>query len=165
MNLQVTSFLPLILQLQLFRKAVHNYYIRVLYATFMLQKFYMFSLLASLGNFTFRGIMCTHAILEQKFCVNHAILNSLARDLQDAHVLSPQGRSSLHNGSVLYRSAILSKKKKTESYVFLSYVSWIGHILRRNCLLHDAIEAQMTEVKGVGKRRTQLLDDLRNRRY
>ena len=40
----------------------------------------------------------------------------------------------------------------------------IGHILRRNCLLHDAIEGQMTEVKGVGRRRTQFLDDLRNRR-
>ena len=40
---------------------------------------------------------------------------------------------------------------------------WIGHILRRNCLV-DAIEGQMTEVKGVGRRRTQLLDDLRNRR-
>ena len=44
----------------------------------------------------------------------------------------------------------------------------IGHILRRNCLLHDAIEGQMTEVKGVGgrrrRRRTQLLDDLRNRK-
>ena len=41
---------------------------------------------------------------------------------------------------------------------------WIGHILTINCLLHDAIEGQMTEVKGVGRRRTQLLDDLRNRR-
>ena len=41
--------------------------------------------------------------------------------------------------------------------------NWIGHILRRNCVLHDAIEGQMTEVEGVG-RRTQLLDDLRNRR-
>ena len=39
--------------------------------------------------------------------------------------------------------------------------NWIGHILRRNCLLHDAIERQMTELKGVGRRRTQLLDDLR----
>ena len=29
---------------------------------------------------------------------------------------------------------------------------------------NDAIEGQMTEVKGVGRRRTQLLDDLRNRR-
>ena len=36
--------------------------------------------------------------------------------------------------------------------------------LRRNCLLHDTIEGQMMEVKGVGRKRTQLLDDLRNRR-
>ena len=43
--------------------------------------------------------------------------------------------------------------------------NWIGHILRRNCLLRDAIEGQMTEVKGVGRRRrTPQLDDLRNRR-
>ena len=41
---------------------------------------------------------------------------------------------------------------------------WIDNILRRNCLLHDAIEGQMTEVKGVRGRRTQLLDDLRNRK-
>ena len=27
-------------------------------------------------------------------------------------------------------------------------VNWIDHILRRNCLLHDAIEGQMTEVKA-----------------
>ena len=38
--------------------------------------------------------------------------------------------------------------------------NWIGHILRKNCLLHDAIEGQMMEVKGVGRRRIQLLDDL-----
>ena len=43
--------------------------------------------------------------------------------------------------------------------------NWIGHILTRNSLLHDAIEGQMMEVKGVGRRNTQLLDDLRNRRY
>jgi hypothetical protein len=43
-------------------------------------------------------------------------------------------------------------------------VNWIGHILRRNCFFHYAIEGQMTEVKGLGRGRTQLLDDLRNRR-
>ena len=44
--------------------------------------------------------------------------------------------------------------------------SWIGRILRRNCLLHDAIEGQTTEVKGVGRRTTQFPNDLRNsRRY
>ena len=31
--------------------------------------------------------------------------------------------------------------------------NWIGHILRRNCLHHDAIDGHMTEVKGVGRRR------------
>ena len=31
--------------------------------------------------------------------------------------------------------------------------NWIGHILRRNCLLHDAIEGQMVEVKEVGRRK------------
>ena len=25
--------------------------------------------------------------------------------------------------------------------------NWIGHILGRNCLVHDAVEGQMTEVK------------------
>ena len=38
--------------------------------------------------------------------------------------------------------------------------NWIGHILRRNCL-HDVIEGQMTEVKGVGRTKTHLLDGLR----
>ena len=42
--------------------------------------------------------------------------------------------------------------------------NWIGHILRKNYLLHDAIEGQMTEVKAAGRRTAQLLDDLRNRR-
>ena len=42
--------------------------------------------------------------------------------------------------------------------------NWIGHILRRNCLLHDAIEGQITQMKRVRRRRTQLIDDLTNRR-
>ena len=41
--------------------------------------------------------------------------------------------------------------------------NWIDHILRRNCLLHDAVQGQMAEVKGVG-RRTRLLNNLRNKR-
>ena len=42
--------------------------------------------------------------------------------------------------------------------------NWIGQILKINCLLHDANEGQVMEMKGVGRRRTQLLDDLRKRR-
>ena len=58
----------------------------------------------------------------------------------------------------------LTEEKRTLlNYILCRKAIWIGHILRRNCLV-DAIEGQMTEVKGVGRRRTQLLDDLRNRR-
>jgi hypothetical protein len=42
----------------------------------------------------------------------------------------------------------------------------LNNILPRkdNYLLHDAIEGLVGEVKRVGRRRTQFLDDLRNRR-
>jgi len=46
--------------------------------------------------------------------------------------------------------------------------NWIGHILRRNCLLQRVIEGNIqggTEVTGrQGRRRTKLLDDLKERR-
>ena len=59
----------------------------------------------------------------------------------------------------------IGEKRTLLNNILCRKVNWIGHILRRNCLLHDAIEGQVTEVKGVGRRTTiQLLDDLRNRR-
>jgi hypothetical protein len=46
--------------------------------------------------------------------------------------------------------------------------NWIGHILRRNCLLKHAIEGKIEgriEMTGRrGRRRKQLLDDLKERR-
>jgi hypothetical protein len=46
--------------------------------------------------------------------------------------------------------------------------NWIGHILRRNCLLKHVIEGKLegrTEMKGRrGRRRKQLLDDLKEKR-
>ena len=57
----------------------------------------------------------------------------------------------------------IGEKRTLLNNILCREVNWIGHILRRNYLHHDAIEGQMTELKGVG--RTQLLDDLRNRRY
>ena len=58
----------------------------------------------------------------------------------------------------------IGEKRTPLNNILRRKVSRLGHILRRNCLLHDASEGQMTEVKGAGGRRTQLLDDLRNRR-
>ena len=46
--------------------------------------------------------------------------------------------------------------------------NWIGHILRRNCLLHRFIEGKIQERIEVtgrrGRRRRKLLDDLNERR-
>ena len=46
--------------------------------------------------------------------------------------------------------------------------NWIGHILRRNCLLQQVIEGkikgQIEVTRRRGRRRKQLLDDLKDRR-
>jgi len=46
--------------------------------------------------------------------------------------------------------------------------NWIGHILRRNCLLQHVIEGnikrQIEVTRRRGRRREQLLDDLKDRR-
>ena len=55
----------------------------------------------------------------------------------------------------------IGEKRTLLNNILRRKANCIGPILRRNCLLHKVIEGQMTEVKG---RRTQLLDDLRNRR-
>ena len=53
-------------------------------------------------------------------------------------------------------------KRTLINYILCRKDNWIGQTLRRNCLLHNATEGQMMEVKGVGRRRTQHFDDLRN---
>jgi len=46
--------------------------------------------------------------------------------------------------------------------------NWIGHILRRNCLLKQVIEGKIKGEMGVarrrGRRRKKMLDDLKDRR-
>jgi hypothetical protein len=46
--------------------------------------------------------------------------------------------------------------------------NWIGHILRRNCLIKEVIEGkikgEMEVTRRRGRRRKQLLDDLKDRR-
>ena len=48
----------------------------------------------------------------------------------------------------------IGEKRTLLNNILRTKSNWIGHILRRNCLLHNAYEGQMTEVKGVGRRRT-----------
>jgi len=50
----------------------------------------------------------------------------------------------------------------------LKLANWIGHILRRNCLLKQVIKGkikgEMEVIRRRGKRRKKLLDDLKDRR-
>ena len=41
----------------------------------------------------------------------------------------------------------IGKKRKLINNILLRKVNWFGPILRRNCLLNDAIEDETTEVK------------------
>ena len=41
----------------------------------------------------------------------------------------------------------IGEKRAILNIILRRKANWIGHILRRNCLLHDAIEGQMTKVK------------------
>jgi len=50
----------------------------------------------------------------------------------------------------------------------MKITNWIGHILRRNCLLKQVIEGkikgEMEVARRRGRRRKKLLDDLKDRR-
>ena len=59
------------------------------------------------------------------------------------------------NEDVLER---IGEKRTLINNILRRKANWIAHILRTNCLLHDSIELQKTEVKGVERRRTQLLE-------
>ena len=44
---------------------------------------------------------------------------------------------------------VLKRIEEKKTLLLNRKVNWIGHILRRNCLLHDVIEGEKTEMKGV----------------
>ena len=46
----------------------------------------------------------------------------------------------------------IGEKRTLINNILRRKVNWIGHILGRNCLLHDVIEGQMKEVIGVGRK-------------
>ena len=53
---------------------------------------------------------------------------------------------------------------KTGSEIRKRKANWIGHILRRNCLLQQVIEGKIKRQIEVTRRRKKLLDDLKDRR-
>ena len=59
---------------------------------------------------------------------------------------------------------IIGEKRIVQNKILCRKVNWLGQNLRINYLLPDGIEIHVTEVIGEGRRRTQLLDDLRNKR-
>jgi hypothetical protein len=71
---------------------------------------------------------------------------------------------------VRYEEVLLRVKEQRNMLYEISKpkANWIGHILRRNCLLRQVIEGKIKgwiEVTGRrGRRRRKLLDDLKERR-
>jgi hypothetical protein len=71
----------------------------------------------------------------------------------------------VRNMEVLFR---VKEQKNILHEISKRKANWIGHILRRNCLLQQVIEGKIKggiEVTGRrGRRRRKLLDDLKGRR-
>jgi hypothetical protein len=71
----------------------------------------------------------------------------------------------VRNGEVLLR---VKEQRNILHEIRKQKANWIGHILRRNCLLQRVIEGKIqgeVEVTGrQGRRRRKLLDDLKERR-
>ena len=44
----------------------------------------------------------------------------------------------------------IGEKRTLSNNILLRSANYVGHILRINCLLHEAIEEQMAKLKGVG---------------
>jgi hypothetical protein len=63
---------------------------------------------------------------------------------------------------VIYKEVVerIKEKRKLLNNILRRKTDWIGHILTRNCLLHDFIEEQMTEVNGIERRRTKVLENI-----
>jgi len=71
----------------------------------------------------------------------------------------------VRNEEVLLR---FNEQKNIQHEIRKRKANWIGHILRRNCLLQQVIEGKTKEQIEVarrwGKRRKKLLDNLKDRR-
>ena len=67
----------------------------------------------------------------------------------------------VRNEEVLLR---VNKQRNILHEIRKRKANWIGHILRTNCLLKQAIEGKIKGDMEVARRRKKLLDDLKDRR-
>jgi hypothetical protein len=79
------------------------------------------------------------------------------------------GTSSLHIHIYIYVYIYVVKEQRNILHEIRKWkANWIGHILRKNCLLQRVIEGKIQggiEVtRRQGRRRRKLLDDLKERR-
>jgi hypothetical protein len=69
----------------------------------------------------------------------------------------------VNNEAVLHR---VKEERNILHTIRRKNANWIGHILRRNCLLSHIIEGNISGTRRRGRRRKQLLDELKEaRRY
>ena len=70
----------------------------------------------------------------------------------------------MRNEEVLFR---VNEQRNILHEIRKRKANWIGHILRRNCLLKEVIEGkvkgEMEVIRRRGRRRKNLLDDLKDR--
>jgi hypothetical protein len=70
---------------------------------------------------------------------------------------------SVNNEAILHR---VKKERNILHTIRRRKPNWIGHILRKNCLLSHIIERKIIRTRRRGRRRTHLFDDLKEaRRY
>jgi hypothetical protein len=67
----------------------------------------------------------------------------------------------VRNEKVLLR---VSEQRNIRHEIRKRKANWIGHILRRNCLLKEVIEGEIKGQIEVTRRRKKLLDDIGDRR-
>ena len=84
-------------------------------------------------------------------------------------VLEKDGKDQLDRSCEKWRCVIRVNEQRNILYEIRKWkANWIGHILRRNCLLKQVIEGkikgEMEVTRRQGRRCKKLLDDLKDRR-
>ena len=79
-------------------------------------------------------------------------------------VLEKDWEDQLDRSCEKWRSVRVNEQRNILHEIRKRKANWIGHILRRNCLLRQVIEGKIKGEMEVARRRKKLLDDLKDRR-